>query len=90
MKYLIDTDWVIDALGGVGSAVEMLDNISDDGVAISMITLGELYDGVLGSSHPSRHMQDIRTLLSGIVILNLSDEIMNQFARIRFDPRRTG
>jgi predicted nucleic acid-binding protein len=42
MKYLVDSDWLVDALAGVSSAVATLTQLSGDGLAISIISVGEL------------------------------------------------
>jgi predicted nucleic acid-binding protein len=41
MPYLIDTDWVIDLLASVPEAVQLLDRLAQDGIAISIITYME-------------------------------------------------
>jgi predicted nucleic acid-binding protein len=45
MSYLIDTDWMIDLLSEVPKAVELLDELSEDNVAITVITYMEVYQG---------------------------------------------
>lgn len=52
MPYLIDTDWVIDLLASVPEAVQLLDRLAQDGIAISIITYMEAYQGVERSPHP--------------------------------------
>lgn len=44
--YLVDTDWLIDAIVGVPAARVLLNRLSGDGVAVSMVSLGELFEGV--------------------------------------------
>jgi hypothetical protein len=39
VRYLIDTDWVIDAFIGTLPSVRLLDRLSDDGLAVSVISL---------------------------------------------------
>lgn len=47
MPYLVDTDWVIDHLANVPEAVRLLKSLAQDGIAISIITYMEVYQGVL-------------------------------------------
>ena len=44
MSYLIDSDWVADYLRGRPDAVALLPTL--DGRAISLITFGEIYEGI--------------------------------------------
>ena len=46
MKYLVDTDRVADWLNGRPEAVRLLSALRADGLAISLITYGEIYDGI--------------------------------------------
>jgi predicted nucleic acid-binding protein len=43
MKYLIDTDWVIDHLKGEERVVKQLEELASEGIAISVISLAEIY-----------------------------------------------
>jgi predicted nucleic acid-binding protein len=52
MAYLIDSDWVIDHLLDLPEAVQRLAALAEQGIAISIITYLEVYQGVLCSSHP--------------------------------------
>ena len=45
MRYLVDTDWVIHYLNGENSIRERLDEVRDEGVAVSIVTLAEVYEG---------------------------------------------
>jgi predicted nucleic acid-binding protein len=42
VNYLIDSDWVASYLKGRQEAVELLLALADTGIAISLITLGEI------------------------------------------------
>lgn len=47
MPYLIDSDWVIDHLANVPEASKFLERLVQDGIAISIITYMEVFQGVL-------------------------------------------
>ena len=53
MKYLIDTDWVIDHLRGVEETTTRLDELSSEGLALSVVSLAELYEGVYYNRNPA-------------------------------------
>lgn len=52
MRYLLDADWVINALAGKRDADTAIDNLSDAGIAITITTIGEIYEGAFGSPDP--------------------------------------
>jgi tRNA(fMet)-specific endonuclease VapC len=88
--YLVDTDWLIDAIVGVPAARALLDRLSDDGLAVSIVSLGELFEGVHLSPDPAGHVASLKGFLTGYTVLNLSEPIMEVFGRLRADLRRQG
>lgn len=90
MKYLVDSDWVIDALVGIPTAIAPLRNLVKDGIAVSILTFGELYEGAYGSQNPQAEITRIQQFLSGYPIINLSDALMEQFAKTRQQLRVQG
>jgi predicted nucleic acid-binding protein len=44
---LVDSDWLIDAFIGVPAAVQLPVGLRGDGLAVSIISYGELFDGAL-------------------------------------------
>ncbi len=90
MPYLLDADWVINALAGQPQAVESLRQLAPEGIAISLITVGEVYEGAFNSPDPQRHLDSFRTFLRPFPKLNLNDAIMRRFAEIRSLLRRRG
>ncbi len=53
MPYLIDSDWVIDFLAQESKALQLIEQLAQEGIAISIVTYMEVYQGVL-RSHDSR------------------------------------
>jgi predicted nucleic acid-binding protein len=49
ISYLVDTDWIIDFLKGKREIVDRLSSLVNKGLAISIISLAELYEGVYAS-----------------------------------------
>lgn len=54
MKYLIDTDWIVDYLAGQEEARKLLTTLHPDGIAISIVTFTEIYEGIYTNSDPRR------------------------------------
>jgi predicted nucleic acid-binding protein len=50
LLYLIDTDWVIHYLNGHKEIVQKLKSLKKEGLALSVISLAELYEGVYYST----------------------------------------
>ena len=90
MTYLVDTDWIIDALHGVPDALGALERNAPSGLATSIITFGEVYDGAFGYPNPEDHLASFRRFLAGYDVVGLSDPIMEFFARTRSRLRREG
>jgi predicted nucleic acid-binding protein len=90
MSYLADTDITADYLNGQSSAISLLHSLAPSGLAISLVTYGEIYDGVLGSRDPRLALRGFRQFLRTASVLTLNRAIMEEFARIRRELRRTG
>lgn len=90
MRYLIDTDWVILALRGNNSAQVLLDSLAPDGLAISLITYGEVYEGIYYGRDQRASEAGFHQFLRGVTIISLNRRSMRHFARIRGELRRTG
>ena len=90
MHYLIDTDWIIEALNGKPNATRVFKEIPPEDIGICWASIGEVYEGAFGRSHPSEHIASFKKFLLPFKTLDLNDEIMEQFAKIRFDLRKKG
>lgn len=81
--YLIATDWVSDVLHGQEAATQTLANLALDGVAISLISYGELYEGVHYGRDRESAPADLRAFLLSKPVLPRTIEIMERFALAR-------
>jgi tRNA(fMet)-specific endonuclease VapC len=90
VKYLVDTDWLADWLMGKPSAVDLLTRLGEDGLSISIITYGEIYEGIYYGYNPSIAEAGFRRFLRNVSVLALNRPIMRRFAQIRGDLRRRG
>ena len=90
MKYLVDSDYVADYLGARPHAIQLLSSFAKDDLSISLITYGEIYEGIHFGRDPQKTKEVFHLFLRSVAILPLSQPIMEQFARIRGELRRTG
>ena len=88
--YLVDTDVVVPYLNGRADAVALLNLLLSEGIAISVITFGEIYEGVYFGSDPAHHMAGFRRFLQGVRVLEVNRRIARQFGQIRGLLRRQG
>jgi predicted nucleic acid-binding protein len=90
MKYLIDTDWIVDYLKGKQPTVQLLDTLAHDGAAISLISYGEIYEGIYFGKDRDRHEKGLAGLLQIVDVLPLNQPILEEFARTRGTLRAQG
>lgn len=90
MPYLMDADWAIHALAGHPRILATLKHLAPEGIAVSWITIGEIYEGAFGSPNAEAHLSSFRVFLTPFPTLNLNDPIMERFAAIRSTLRRRG
>jgi predicted nucleic acid-binding protein len=81
--YLLDTDWMIDFLNDQVSAVQMLPNLSIDGVAVSVITYGETFEGAYYARNQFATLTALEQFMSVVQLLPLSTEIVERFGILR-------
>jgi tRNA(fMet)-specific endonuclease VapC len=72
-SYLVDTDWIIDHLCGIGPVIEKLRELEPEGLAISVISLAELYEGAHYSRDPIRSRASLEKFVTGVVLLPIDD-----------------
>ncbi len=89
MKYLIDTDGVIDHCKGEERVVKQLEELASEGIGISVIFLAEIYEGVYYSRNPEKSQQLLEEFLApDLEVLNVDQEIGKIFGRERGRLRR--
>ncbi len=90
MPYLLDADWAINALAGRAETVTALTRLAPEGIAISLVTVAELYEGAFGSRDPERHLRTLRSFLGPFARVSLNDPIAERFAQVRSLLRSRG
>lgn len=72
MRFLVDSDWVADYLKGRAAAVELLDSLVGDGLAISIITYAEVLEGIYYGHDPARSEAVFQRFLRGVAVLGIT------------------
>lgn len=90
-SYLTDTDWVIDHFNEVEEVTRKLEELAPEGLALSVISLAELYEGVFYSRNPEESQKVLKDFLaSDLLILGINEEICKVFGKERGKLRRRG
>lgn len=90
IRYIVDTDWVIDYLHAVPGVVGRFNNLLPQGVGLSIISLAELFDGVFGSATHQEDERILRDFLDFVEIIPLDEAACLLFARERVRLRAAG
>ncbi len=90
MPYLIDSNWVIPYLDGDPTALQLLQQLAPDGIAISIITYLEIYHGVLRAPDPAQAEAQIQAFLDTAPLLPLTLAVARRCAGLRETLRTQG
>jgi tRNA(fMet)-specific endonuclease VapC len=90
MPHLIDSNWVIQYLEDVAAAIELLDRLSASGIAVSIITYMEVFQGIEVSPHPKRAQAKFNLFFEMVPILPLTTEVAQRCARLRRTLKNQG
>lgn len=75
----LDTDFVIELIRREKSALSKLDDIVDENICITVITLAELYKGAYLSSDIEAEIQKIKKMMGIVELLLLEDKAAKIF-----------
>jgi tRNA(fMet)-specific endonuclease VapC len=89
-RYLVDTDWIINALRGQRQANETLVALAPEGLAVSYISYAELVQGAYYAEDSARAIHILEAFLEGKELLPLSLEIMQRFGILRGQLQQQG
>lgn len=90
MKYLLDSDWVIDWLKGTPQAATLRDVLRGHELAISGVTYGEVYEGIYFGRDPRNAERVFLNFLRSVEVLPINRLVLRRFARIRGELRSQG
>jgi tRNA(fMet)-specific endonuclease VapC len=87
MKYLLDSDLVIDWLNGHQPTIRLVTPLVTDGIGLSILTYAEIFEGIYGARNPRAEERAFRTFLRGLRVLPISRAVARRAGRIRRDLR---
>lgn len=90
MKYLIDSDWLAEYLRGRAAAKELLEYLFPSGLAISIITYAEIYEGVLYGPDRHRHEEGFHAFVASVRLLGITRSIARRYGALHGMLRQRG
>jgi tRNA(fMet)-specific endonuclease VapC len=90
MAYLLDSDWVINALAGRRRALSPLEGLSAQHTGVSVITLAEVYQQAFESTNPDAYLATFRGFIAPFRVIPVTEPIAVRFAEIRALLTRRG
>ena len=90
MTFQIDTDIVISYLNGRRAAVDLVDGLRSDGIALGEITYGEVLEGLMREASSSERRANFEQFVRGAPLVPVTADVMDVFAKLREELRRTG
>lgn len=90
MRYIVDTDWVIDYLHEVPRVVDRFNGLLPQGIGLSIVSLAELFDGVFGSDTYREDERVLRAFLDFVDVVPLDEAVCLIFAKERVRLRAAG
>jgi tRNA(fMet)-specific endonuclease VapC len=89
MRYLVDTDWIVDVLHGQEGATQTLIELAPQGLAVSLISYGELFEGAYYANDARAALAGLSTFLQSKQLLPLTMAIMERFGIVRGQLERS-
>ncbi|MGD9713416.1 MAG: type II toxin-antitoxin system VapC family toxin [Thermomicrobiales bacterium] len=87
---MIDSDVLVSYLEGDGSTVSLVNDLIPAGIAISIVTYMETYQGVLRSVDPASSERRHALVINSLAILPFSESTARTRARLRHQPTIEG
>ncbi|MCZ7625386.1 MAG: type II toxin-antitoxin system VapC family toxin [Candidatus Methylomirabilis sp.] len=87
---MLDTDWVIHYLNGRTDIVEEIDRARNLGLALSVVSLAELHEGVHYSRDPEGNEQSLQDFLADVEVIGVDEAICRIFGWERGKLRQRG
>ena len=90
MAYLLDSDIVIPHLGGDPTTRELVRQLTSAGVAMSVATYMEVFQGIFASADPVSSEAEFVLLLETVPVLPFSEPVARRCAQLRADLAERG
>ncbi len=90
MKYFLDTSQVVYYLRQENRVVDDLQSRKDEGLALSIISVAELYEGIFRATDSEQAERALKDFLSEVTVLNIDEETARIFGQERARLRQIG
>ena len=90
MIYLLDTECVISYLGNRRDAVALIERLSRENTALSVVTIGEVYEGFERLSVPDQRQSVFEEMFPTMLLLAVNMRAARDYAKLRAQLRSTG
>jgi predicted nucleic acid-binding protein len=90
VAYLLDSNLVIPYLADDSATVPLIERLALEGIAISIITYMEVYQGTLRSPDPELAQEQLERFLAVVPTLLLSPAVARRCARLREELKGRG
>ncbi len=94
LGYLVDTDWAIHWLHGHQHIRQRMAGLRERGLALSAVSLAELYEGVYYSRDPQESEKRLHDFFKRVSLIGIDEETCKLFGkergRLRTQGKRVG
>lgn len=90
MRYLIDTNILIPYFAGDAATIRLLKHLTPEGIAVSILSYLELYQGVIESANPEDARDQFDGFFSDMEVYSVSPAVARKCAEIRSDLKKRG
>ncbi len=90
MKYLLDTSQVVYYLRQETRVVDDLQSRKGEGLAVSIISVAELYEGIFRATNPEEAERALKEFLSEATVLSVDEDAARIFGQERARLRQVG
>lgn len=90
MRYILDTNICIYAQKGISSVIDRMRVETHNGLAISAITLAELWHGIEGSAAYDKNVLRLNGLLNVVEVIPFDDKAAAHYGKIAAYLRQNG
>ena len=90
MRYLIDTTVLIPYFAGNQQAIDLIKQLLPDGVAVSILSYLEAYQGAIEEPDPEAAKRQFNAFFRGIPVLPVSPAVARRSAEIRSFLKKQG
>ena len=87
LTHLLDTGWIIRHLRGAGDYTAAISRLGAECLAVSVVTLAELAEGIYRASDPDAARRAVDTFKADKAVLHLTPGVCDRFGSIRADLR---